>query len=103
MIQAIKEKFLKIQVKKKFLNALEEEVEFAISGSREYGSSKGLSNAGMNTVLPMIIQSAIANTSQGLKEGIEKLQNNLDLSKSEMHALLDEAVKETMNKYFKSW
>ena len=99
MIQALKNKMLKMQAKRKILNAFVEAVEDAIYDSRQYGSSKGLSDAGMNSVLPMIIQSAVANTSQYLKEG---MVGNFEISKREIDSLIDEAAKETMNKYFKS-
>ena len=97
MIQEMQKKILKMQVKRRFLKAFEEAVQDATSDIRKLG------NLDDNFTVSLMLQSAIANTSQSLKEGFEGLQGNFDLSKSEILSLIDEATRETMNKYFESW
>ena len=83
---------IKMQAKKKILVAFEDSVQGAISDNHIIKND--------DVALSVLIQSAIAETSQFLKESIV---GNFELSKLEIDSIIDEAVKETMNKYFKSW
>lgn len=98
MIQEIKKKMLKMQLrmqgKKRLLEIFEEAVQDAIHDSQQLESY----NVNRNLTISTVIQCAVANTSQYLKEGIV---GEFDLSKSEIDSLIDEVAKETINKYLK--
>ena len=92
MIQEIKKNILKMQYKRKILKTFEKAVQETIADCNK----KSIAD---NFTLSIMIKAAVVNTCQYLKKGVV---SDFE-TEYETDSLIDEAARETMNKYFKIW